>query len=101
VAFEPPFAQHFKKWRQPWNYASDTETIERLGRAGFTDVSCWPQPRTVVPDDLREFSTTVCLVRHLDPLPPELRGPFIDEVVRRYGKPELHYVRLNMTAQSI
>jgi trans-aconitate 2-methyltransferase len=99
VAGDPRFASYFADWQQPWNYASDDETIDRLRRAGFTDISCWLQPKTVVPDDLHEFSTTVCLVRHLDPLPPELRTPFVDEVLRRYGSPELHYVRLNMTAR--
>ena len=43
---------------------------------------------------------TVCLVRHLDPLPDELRGPFIDRVLARAGHPlVLDYVRLNMTAR--
>jgi hypothetical protein len=42
----------------------------------------------------------VCLVRHLDPLPAELREPFIDEVLARVGEPlVLEYVRLNMTAR--
>jgi trans-aconitate 2-methyltransferase len=101
VASHPRFASYFADWQQPWNYAGDDETAERLRAAGFTDVSCWLQPKTVVPEDLGEFSTTVCLVRHLDPLPEELRRPFIDEVLRRYGKPDLQYVRLNMTARRI
>jgi hypothetical protein len=42
----------------------------------------------------------VCLVRHLDPLPAELRADFIDAVLERYGTPVvLEYVRLNMMAQ--
>ena len=30
---------------------------------------------------------TVCLVRHLDPLPAELREPFVDRVLERAGRP--------------
>jgi hypothetical protein len=39
-------------------------------------------------------------VRHLDPLPDRLRGPFVDRVLERAGDPlVLGYVRLNMTAR--
>jgi trans-aconitate 2-methyltransferase len=99
VASEAPFAEHFTDWRRPWNYATDTDTTDRLERAGFTE-SCWLEPRPVTPGDPRAFVQTVCLVRHLDPLPEELRGPFIDEVLSRCGEPlVLEYVRLNMTAR--
>jgi trans-aconitate 2-methyltransferase len=100
VAAEPRFAEYFEGWRRPWNYATDTETAARLQRAGFTDISCWLEPKAVTPGDPRAFVQTVCLVRHLDPLPAELRDPFIDEVLRRSGEPlVLEYVRLNMTAR--
>ena len=49
---------------------------------------------------MRSFIQTVCLVRHLDPLPGELRDPFVDRVLERAGDPlVLDYVRLNMTAR--
>jgi len=101
VAFgEPRFARYFAGWRRPWNYATDAETAGRLTAAGFEDVSCWLEPKSVTPSDPRAFVRTVCLVRHLDPLPEELREPFIDEVLAREGKPlVLEYVRLNMTAR--
>jgi trans-aconitate 2-methyltransferase len=99
VAAEPRFAPYFADWRRPWNYATDTETAERLERAGFEDVSCWLEPRPVTPDDGRTFARTVCLVRHLDPLPEELRELFVDRVLARCGDPlVLEYVRLNMVA---
>ena len=61
---------------------------------------CWLEPRPVTPDDPRAFVQTVCLVRHLDPLPEELREPFIDRVLEQAGEPlVLEYVRLNMTAR--
>ncbi len=38
-------------------------------------------------------------MRHLDPLPAQLREPFVDRVLERVGVPlVLEYVRLNMTA---
>ena len=99
VAAEEPFARYFEGWRRPWNYATAEDTDARLRAAGFTAVSCWLEPKSVAPADARAFVQTVCLVRHLDPLPDELRDPFIDEVLARSGTPlVLDYVRLNMTA---
>jgi trans-aconitate 2-methyltransferase len=99
VAGGHPFAAHFAGWRRPWNYATASETAARLERAGFTEVSCWLEPKSVTPADARSFVQTVCLVRHLDPLPQELREPFVDRVVSRAGDPlVLEYVRLNMIA---
>lgn len=100
IAGEEPFAPFFVDWQRPWNYATDAETAERLRRAGFTDVRCWLEPKSVTPADPRQFIQTVCLVRHLDPLPEDLRGPFVDRVLERSGEPfVLEYVRLNMTAR--
>jgi trans-aconitate 2-methyltransferase len=99
VAGAEPFAPHFTDWQRPWNYATDTDTAERLNRAGFGEVQTWLEPKSVTPADPRAFIQTVCLVRHLDPLPDELRGRFVDEVLERSGEPfVLEYVRLNMTA---
>lgn len=99
VASEEPFAEHFARWQRPWNYATAAQTAERLERAGFAEVSCWLQPKSVTPADARAFVTSVCLVRHLDPLPEALRQVFVERVLDRYGAPlVLDYVRLNMTA---
>ncbi len=100
VATEEPFAPYFRDWRRPWNYATDAETRERLEHAGFVAVQTWLEPKSVTPEDARSFIQTVCLVRHLDPLPDELKGPFVDRVLDRAGDPlVLDYVRLNMTAR--
>ncbi|MHB8658169.1 MAG: methyltransferase domain-containing protein [Solirubrobacteraceae bacterium] len=100
VAAQPRYAEHFVGWERPWNYASDAETAKRLKRAGFTDVSCWLEPKSVTLDDARTFVQTVCLVRHLDPLPLALRGRFLEEVLERSATPlVLEYVRLNMSAR--
>ena len=99
VAGEEAFAPYFVGWRRPWNYATADDTDVRLRAAGFVEVSCWLEPKSVTPADARAFVQTVCLVRHLDPLPEELHDPFIDAVLARSGTPlVLHYVRLNMTA---
>jgi trans-aconitate 2-methyltransferase len=102
VAAESPFAPYFADWRKPWNYARAEETAQRLQRAGFEDVSCWLQDKPTELDDPRSFIATVCLVRHLDPLPEELRDQFVDTVMERVGEPlVLEYVRLNMTARRV
>jgi trans-aconitate 2-methyltransferase len=99
VAAEEPFDHYFVGWRKPWNYAGPEETVARLEHAGFREVKCWLEPKRVELADPRPFIQTVCLVRHLDPLPEGLRGPFLDRVLARTGTPLiLHYVRLNMTA---
>jgi trans-aconitate 2-methyltransferase len=100
VAAEEPFAPYFAGWRKPWNYATADETADRLRRAGFEDVSCWLEDRPTELEDPRSFVQTVCLVRHLDPLPSELREPFVDRVMECAGEPlVLGYVRLNMSAR--
>jgi trans-aconitate 2-methyltransferase len=100
VAGEEPFEHYFAGWQRPWNYATADETALRLERAGFDEVSCWLEPKPTTPADPRAFVQTVCLVRHLDPLPDGLRGPFIDRVLARVGDPlVLEYVRLNMSAR--
>ena len=100
VAATDEFSRYFVDWQRPWNYASAEDTSERLERAGFSDVSCWLEPRPTTPEDPRAFVRSVCLVRHLDPLPDELRDPFIDRVLAQAGDPlVLEYVRLNITAR--
>jgi trans-aconitate 2-methyltransferase len=98
VAGEDPFAPFFVGWKRPWNYAGAEETAERLRRAGFTDVQTWLGPKRVEPP--RAFVKSVCLVRHLDPLPKGLRDAFVDRVLERAGTPlVLDYVRLNILAR--
>jgi trans-aconitate 2-methyltransferase len=100
VAGEAPFAEHFIDWVWPWNYATAEETAERLQRAGFTDVSTWLEERPTELEEPRPFIATVCLMRHLDPLPEKLRERFVDTVMDRLDRPVvLDYVRLNMTAR--
>jgi trans-aconitate 2-methyltransferase len=100
VATEAPFAPYFADWQRPWNYATAEETAERLERAGFEEISCWLEDRPTQPEEPRSFVATVCLVRHLDPLPAQLRERFVDTVLEKAGEPlVLDYVRLNMVAR--
>jgi trans-aconitate 2-methyltransferase len=99
VATSGQFAPYFSDWHGPWNYADETTTAARLRQAGFTDISCWLEPKSVTPGDPQAFIGAVCLVRHLDRLPEELKPRFVDAVLERVGEPfVLDYVRLNMTA---
>jgi len=100
VAAQAPFAEHFVGWESPWNYATAEQTAQRLERAGFAEVTTWLQERPTEIEDARSFIATVCLVRHLDPLPEDMREPFVDAVLARLHLPlVLDYVRLNMTAR--
>ncbi len=100
VAGEAPFGEYFIGWVRPWNYATAPDTAQRLERAGFIDVSTWLEDRPTELADPRPFIATVCLVRHLDPLPEALRDRFVDTVMDRLEKPVvLGYVRLNMTGR--
>jgi trans-aconitate 2-methyltransferase len=95
-----PYAEHFSGWERPWNFAGPAITAERLQRAGFADVSCGLQPAPAVPKDPRAFIATVCVNPHLDRLPPELRDPFLDDVMAAWPRPHtLDYVRLNISAR--
>jgi trans-aconitate 2-methyltransferase len=97
VSADPPYAQHLKGWRGPWNFAGLAQTAQRLKDAGFTEVETWLQPYPVSPDDPVNYLRTVCLGYHLEQLPEDLRPGFVDAVLKRSG-PELDYVRLNIQA---
>ena len=63
-----------------------------MRKLGFEDINCWLEPREVTPADPRSFVQTVCVVRHLDPLPEELHDQFVDRVLELYEHPfVLHY----------
>jgi trans-aconitate 2-methyltransferase len=99
VAREERFAPYFDGWLWPGHFASAPDTSERLRSAGFDDVSCWLEPRPMTPADPIPFVQAVCLVRHMDRLPEQLKPVFRDRVLERLGSPmTIDYVRLNMTA---
>jgi trans-aconitate 2-methyltransferase len=99
VLSHEPYAEHFRDWRAPWNYAAPAITQERLLRAGFTAAECWLQPAPQQPEFPREFLSTVVLGPHVRQLPGDLRDPFMDAVLGALGEPVvIDYVRLNIDA---
>ncbi|MFI5003460.1 MAG: class I SAM-dependent methyltransferase [Solirubrobacterales bacterium] len=94
-----PYAEHFRDWRAPWNYAGPESTRERLLRAGFASAECWLQPAPQQPEHPREFLSSIVLGPHHQRLPEELREPFMDTVLAELGKPVVvDYIRLNIDA---
>jgi trans-aconitate 2-methyltransferase len=91
----------FAGWDGPWNFATTRETKARLEAAGFRDVWTWPQHVPVMPEDPREYLTTVMLGSHLARLPEHERDDYADAVLEALGpRPTFEYVRLNMLARS-
>jgi len=94
-----PYAEHFKDWSAPWNYAAPEPTHERLLGAGFVTARCWLAPAPTQPEHPREFLSTIVLGPHVQHLPERLRDPFMDEVMSELGEPVVvDYVRLNIDA---
>ena len=99
IAAEEPYAVHLTELEEPWNYATAEETEARLRAAGFDSVRCRLQPWDVLPPEPFEFLRAICLAPYLDPLPEQLRKPFVDAVLAAEGEPlRLRYVRLNIDA---
>ena len=93
------YAEHFRAFQPPWNYASAADTEARLRAAGFATAECWLQPAPTEPEYPREFLATIVLGPHVQHLPERLRDPFMDEVMSELGEPVIvDYVRLNIDA---
>jgi trans-aconitate 2-methyltransferase len=100
VSESAPFAAHLASWIGPWNFASPPITVERLERAGFTEIEVWLEPHPVIPEYTQDYLRTVCLGHHLERLPAELREAFVQAVADRCDHPlELDYMRLNIAAR--
>lgn len=96
---QEPYAERFRDWSPPWNYARADATQERLIAAGFASARCWLQPAPREPEHPREFLSTIVLGPHVQQLPEELRERFMDDVMQAIGTPVLvDYVRLNIDA---
>jgi len=101
VVDRAPYAEHFRDWRAPWNYANADDTEARLHAAGFAGAECWLAPAPTRPEHPREFLATIVLGPHVQHLPERLRDPFMDEVMIELGEPVVvDYVRLNIDARA-
>ena len=95
------FAPYLRGEHRAWNYASVSDTEERLRAAGFTEIRVWTEPWPVTPADPRSYLESVILPWHLDRLPGELHPAFIDAVISTAPRPlALNYVRLNLSARA-
>jgi trans-aconitate 2-methyltransferase len=100
VAADEPFAEHLAHWHGPWNFAGADLTAERLRAAGFVDVETSLQDWPVQPAEPGPYMATVCLGYHLNQLPEDLRGRYVEAVLERMGpQPVFDYVRLNISAR--
>jgi trans-aconitate 2-methyltransferase len=95
-----PFAPYLAGWKGPWRFPSTEDAAGRLRGAGFHEVRCWLEPRTLLPEDPRAYLHTVTLRLHVERLPEALREPFVDAVVDRMAESvAIDYVRLNIDAR--
>ena len=100
VGREDPFAEHLEAFPRYWNFATPEETADRLEDAGFAEVRCWSELKSVRPEDPIDFLESVSLGPYMQRLPEKLRRPFVEAVVDRMPKPlTLDYVRLNIDAR--
>jgi trans-aconitate 2-methyltransferase len=94
------FAPYLRGITSTWNFASPGDTEIRLRDAGFGQVRCWLEDRPAQPRDARGYVESVCLGAHLDRLPADLRGPYVDAALEVIPRPlTLDYVRLNISAR--
>jgi trans-aconitate 2-methyltransferase len=99
VIERPRYSPHFRDFTPPWNYAGAEVTRERLLAAGFSAAECWLTAAPRQPEQPREFLSQIVLGPHVQHLPPELREPFMDDVLAVLGEPvTVDYVRLNIDA---
>jgi trans-aconitate 2-methyltransferase len=99
VGAREPFAASLAGWPGPWNFASTTDTADRLTRLGWVDVWTWSQHVRVEPEDPHEYLGTVALGEHLERLPDAQRDAFVDAVLGELDAPVVDYVRLNLLAR--
>ena len=89
-------------WTGDTFFAWPDETRHWVEQAGFVDANVWlhDEPTTFEPGEpFKTFLRTVILGAHLARLPPDEHDAFVDEVAARLPKPEIDYVRLNVTAR--
>lgn len=84
-----------------WTLATEEQTVERLGRAGFRDVEVWSHPDPAVFDtraQVERYLETVVLFDALDQLHAESRRQVITQVAERLPESTIDYVRINVDA---
>jgi len=99
----PRYASYFRDFQNPWEYADDITTADRMGRAGFVDVKTCLESAPIrfgSAAEYKAFMVPVILRSYLNMLPNEkLKEEFSDELIDNAVKdPSFHldYWRLNM-----
>jgi trans-aconitate methyltransferase len=103
---EAPFAPYFDGWADPWYFAGQAATAERLASAGFREVRVWLEEAPTPFADAASYAAflrTVVLRHHLARLPDEaLRERYLEGIVEQAGRDArpytLDYWRLNIEA---
>jgi SAM-dependent methyltransferase len=102
----PRYRDHFAGWRDPWNFADAETTAARLTAAGLTGIQTWLEEAPVdleTAEKYADFVSCVCIRHHLDRLPPQLRGPFTEDLTTSAAADArpftLDYWRLNIDAR--
>ncbi|HSM84571.1 MAG TPA: methyltransferase domain-containing protein [Candidatus Limnocylindrales bacterium] len=108
LVHSPIFAESFGRWREITTYAGPDEIAEQLQRAGFVEVKTGLEEAPVPferEEDYRNFLSTMILHPHLERLPEELQGEFLDALVAHAKEDEpplvLDYWRLNLFGRKI
>jgi trans-aconitate 2-methyltransferase len=90
-------------WRSMNRYAHADETREQLVDAGFERVECWMTEEPVPFDDRKGLSIFLldgAIAPYVSGLPRETQREVATEVAGRLPTPELHFVRLNIRAET-
>jgi trans-aconitate methyltransferase len=97
------YARFFENWPNPWEFADDKTTADRMCRAGFTNVETWMESSPIrfgSVEEYKEFMVPVILRPFLNAITDaKLKQEFADELVDeafRDPKFELDYWRLNL-----
>lgn len=100
------FVRFFEGWSEPWEYADDVTTAERLRDAGFIQIKTWLERAELCLQgraEYREYLATVTLHKQLERIPGhKLRDAFLDELTSEASRDpeyELDYWRLNIEAR--
>ncbi len=103
---DPPFAEHFGSWTDPWEFATAEVTRARLRTAGFVDIETSLVEAPVVfagRAQYRDFLACVIVRPHLEYLPASLHAAFLDALVEQASADRpafaLDYWRLNIAAR--
>jgi trans-aconitate 2-methyltransferase len=107
LMIEQPYATYFGTWTDPWEFADDVKTADRLRAAGFVDVQTNLEEMPTVlgsQAEYRAFLRAVVFGEHLARLPDEqLRASFVETMVEQGDDDDppysLDYWRLNIQAR--